>query len=128
MQYVIWCVICGIITAGSLCAALGAEKRARDAEKLAKDAVEDAERKRRSYDFFFQETQKVHNDALEHMNGLWLALKNETAERARIERASCGVLEKNEALERRVEELEAELAKKQKVLDYIADAEKEDAV
>lgn len=70
----------------------------------------------------------VSNAAVERSSTLLVALKNETAERARIERASCGVLEKNEALERRVEELEAELAKKQKVLDYIAEAEKEDAV
>lgn len=124
MQYVIWCVICGIITAGSLCAALGAEKRAQDAERC-RDAIE----------FFYrvehditEKTIDVSKRAREERDNAIQALKNETAERARIERAFCGELEKNEALERRVNELEAELAKKQKVLDYIADAEKEDAV
>lgn len=124
MQTVIWCVICGIITAGSLCAALGAEKRAQEAEARIEAAG-----------YFYKVQKEIADKALgvsqatiERSSALMVALKNETAERARIERASCGVLEKNEALERRVEELEAELAKKQKVLDYIADAEKEDAV
>lgn len=124
MQSVIWCVICGIITAGSLCAALGAEKRAQEAEKR-RDAAE----------FFYRVEHDVTEKAIdiskrarEERDNAIKALKNETAERARIERASSGVLEKNEALERRVKELETELAKKQKVLDYIADAEKEDAV
>jgi hypothetical protein len=70
----------------------------------------------------------ISKRAREERDNAIQALKNETAERARVERAYNGVVEENEALERRVEELEAELAKKQKVLDYIADAEKEDAV
>lgn len=82
MQSVIWCVICGIITAGSLCAALGAEKRAREAEKEA-EVVWD----------------RLH--------------KSEANVRFYV---------------KKIAELETELAKKQKVLDYIADAEKEDAV
>lgn len=124
MQDVIWCVICGIITVGSLCAALGAEKRAQDAEAR----IEAAEYFYKDQKEIAEKASGVANAAVEKCSDLMVALKNETAERARIERASCGVLEKNEALERRVEELEAELAKKQKVLDYIADAEKEDAV
>lgn len=166
MQYVIWCVICGIIAAGSLCAALGAENRAQDAEMRC-DAAE----------FFYrvehditEKANDVSKRAREERDNAIQALKNETAERARVERAYSGVVDKNEALERRVNELEAELlkaneeietqekvledvwdrlhrseeavryyvhmtadmeatlAKKQKVLDYIAEAEKEDAV